>query len=585
MADAIDNLAIDLNQANTVDEFPGYPGLKTGDLVPGMAGVRVGDLFYGYDRYGQEAPYNWRTGGFEYAAPPTPPADTDSQFGSYLAGIKDLQAPVSRPASSSNQPYTPTFTPMAAPPAVRVSPPAQFGPVTPSGYAQPPVDPMSYYSNPSTASLSNPSTLGGGSEIDYNIPDDPTIRINEGSTDEKDAFVRTGIGTTLDPKTEDTYGVKGLVPPDQAGGFVGVQYLDPSQVAATTSGQIPSVPQGVVIPRRTITIPGRELPNYEIIGNMDDGSVIYADPKNTRDSFVVPGVQDYPGVVDLSNLPEVVSNVGGGSFRNRNRELSTPMVPFQETATPVESYEPTAASVGGFDNTGGSVSVGPDNRASGPGGTTNVTPGYVPKPEVKPGDEFKDSPWRIATGNTDVKKPIVTPGGLIEGTVVPGTGGIKVGDVFTDDEGNIWDWENDKWIPFVKTPPINVTIPTGGGTPKPPKPGDEGSGTTPTPGGGVQPGGGVRPGTGTYTGTPLPPREPVTPLVRKETVIPTKGTKEVPLPDRQADPFAKLYADLLANSQQQQDQYRYINYDPDQIMNAAMSGFRRRGAMRSLQGY
>ena len=118
---------------------------------------------------------------------------------------------------------------------------------------------------------------------------------------------------------------------------------------------------------------------------------------------------------------------------------------------------------------------------------------------------------------------------------------------------------------------MEPTTPPGGGT------------TTPTPGGGVRPGTGT--GTGTYTGTPLPPREPVTPLVRRETVIPTKGTKEVPLPDRQADPFAKLYADLLANAQQQEDRYRYINYDPDQIMNAAMSGFRRRGAMRSLQGY
>ena len=96
------------------------------------------------------------------------------------------------------------------------------------------------------------------------------------------------------------------------------------------------------------------------------------------------------------------------------------------------------------------------------------------------------------------------------------------------------------------------------------------------------PGGGGQPGRGP---TIIPPREPVTPLVRRETVIPTKGTKEVPLPDRQADPFAKLYADLLANAQQQKDQYRYINYDPEQIMNAAMSGFRRRGAMRSLQGY
>jgi hypothetical protein len=425
---------------------------------------------------------------------------------------------------------------------------------------------MSYYSNPSTPSLSNPSTLGGGSEIDYNIPDDPTIRINEGSTDEKDAFVRTGIGTTLDPKTEDKYGVKGLVPPDDLGGTVGVVDVNPEDFI----GQIPSVPQGVVIPRRTITIPGRELPNYEIIGNMDDGGVVYLDPK-TRDSFVVPGVKDYPGVVDLSNLPDLVSNVGGGGFRNRNRELSTPMVPFQETATPVESYEPTTTSVGDFSNTGGNVTVGPDNRAAGPGGTVNVTPGYIPKPEVKPGDEFADSPWEVFV------PPVINPDYInpVTGKEFP-----------PDQDGNRWNFAKGDWdyadptkvitpvkdtdkppvvTPPVVTPPV-VTPPGGGAKP---------------PGGSGQPGG-ETPGRGP---TIIPPREPVTPLVRRETVIPTKVTKEVPIPDRQVDPFAKLYADLLANSQQQEDRYRYINYDPDQIMNAAMSGFRRRGAMRSLQGY
>jgi hypothetical protein len=321
-------------------------------------------------------------------------------------------------------------------------------------------------------------------------------------------------------------------------------------------------------------IPGKGLPNYEVIGSMDDGSVIYLDPK-TRDTFVVPGVKDYPGVVDLSNLPEVVSNVGGGGFRQGTLAVSTPMIPFQETAAPVESYEPTTDSVGDFSNTGGNVSVGPDNRAAGPGGTTNVTPGYVPKPEPKPGDEFKDSPFKIfdPTGKDDKLAPYTSP----SGEVFP-----------TDQNGYKWNYIKQQFdcvggkcseknpVEDTTKPPV-VTTPPGGGT-KPP-------------GGGGQPGGGT-PGGGTPSGgtpgrgpTPLPPREPVTPLVRQETVIPTKGTKEVPLPDRQADPFAKLYADLLANSQQQQDQYRYINYDPDQIMNAAMSGFRRRGAMRSLQGY
>jgi hypothetical protein len=448
-----------------------------------------------------------------------------------------------------------------------VYPPANFGPVTASGYAQTPVDPMSYYSNPSTASLSNPSTLGGGSEIDYNIPDNPTIRINEGSTDEKDAFVRTGIGTTLDKKTEDTYGVQGLVSPDKAGGTVGVEYLDPSQVAALTAGQTPSVPQGVVSGGETVKIPGKGLPNYEVIGSMDDGSVIYLDPK-TRDTFVVPGVKDYPGVVDLSNLPEVVSNVGGGGFRQGTRSVSTPIVPFQETAASVGASEPVTTSQGGFDNTGGNVTAVSS-------GTTNVTPGYK-EPEKGPGiNPFIDSPWKVATGS-----------GVNMDYIDPSTGK----EFPPDQSGNKWNFRTGEWdmakppgkdTGTTTTPPAGGGTGTGGTTTTPP---GGSTGTTPTPGGGTSPGGGTT-GSGTTTSLPTRPFTPATPLVRREVVIPTKGTKEVPLPDRQADPFAKLYADLLANSQQQQDQYRYINYDPDQIMNAAMSGFRRRGAMRSLQGY
>ena len=416
-----------------------------------------------------------------------------------------------------------------------------------------------------------PSTLGTGEGIDFNIRDQPTERINIGNTDEKDAFVRTGIGTPLDPKTEDIYGVKGLVPPDQAGGFVGVNYLTPKQIEDLTAGQTPSVPQGVVTPGKTVSMPIRGLPNYRQIIN-DDGSISYLNEDTRKIDFTVPGVKGSPGVADLSGNPDLKLP----STLTKGTGTSVGSTPF--TPSPVGSYEgagaaqPTTASEGGFDNTGGNVTVGPDNRASGPGGTVNVTPGYVPKPEVKPGDEFKDSPWTIATGGKgkdDKLAPYTSP----------------TGEVFpTDQNGYKWNYQTQQFDcvggkcseknPVEDTPkPPVVTPPTGGGQP---------------PSGGTKPGGGITgpgTGTGTYTGTPLPPREPVTPLVRREVVIPTKGTKEVPLPDRQADPFAKLYADLLANSQQQQDQYRYINYDPDQIMNAAMSGFRRRGAMRSLQGY
>ena len=444
--------------------------------------------------------------------------------------------------------------------------------------------------NPTPQDLSNPSTLATGGEIDYNIPDDPTIRTNIGNTDEKDAFVRTGIGTTLDPKTEDFYGVKGLVSPGDLGGTIGVVDANPSDFA----GQTPSVPQGVVTPGKTVLIPGKGLPDYRQIIN-DDGSISYLNEDTRKIDFTVPGVEGYPGVVDLSGNPD----------------LKLPSTITKGTGTSVGAAQPTTTSEGGFNNTGGNVTVDPDNRAAGPGDTATVIPGYIKPPNQgktedvpltwSPAATLIDEIKNIPKGSQDsdsLRREIYERFDPTHTLDKPFTG--------LDEYGREIKWNWDERLPgrgsWGVLPP-----PSGGGTPKPPKPGDggttpgTGTGTTPTPGGGTTttppgggttttpPGGGVRPGTGTgtgtYTGTPLPPREPVTPLVRRETVIPTKGTKEVPLPDRQADPFAKLYADLLANAQQQKDQYRYINYDPDQIMNAAMSGFRRRGAMRSLQGY
>jgi len=81
-------------------------------------------------------------------SPPATPTEPVSPFEKYLMDLENLQSPVEFNPGSYEGPSTPTFTPMDKPSAVRVSPPAQFGPVTPSGYAQPPVDPLSYYSDP-----------------------------------------------------------------------------------------------------------------------------------------------------------------------------------------------------------------------------------------------------------------------------------------------------------------------------------------------------------------------------------------------------------------------------------------------------
>lgn len=102
-----------------------------------------------YDVTGLKPPFE------DEAAPPSQRLEI-SPFEKYLMALESLQAPVEFTPGSYQEPSAPVFNPMAAPTAVQVSPASKFGPVTQSGYAQPPVDPMSYYSDPD---LSNPQTL------------------------------------------------------------------------------------------------------------------------------------------------------------------------------------------------------------------------------------------------------------------------------------------------------------------------------------------------------------------------------------------------------------------------------------------
>lgn len=474
MADAIDNLVNDLNQANAVDEFPGYPGYKMGDLVPNTGGIRVGDVFYGYDAYGQEAPYNWRTGAFEFQAAPQ--------------------------------------------------------------------------------------------EIDFNIRDQPVERINIGVGDEQDAFVPGGVYT---PENQQQYITGGnvLVPPGNLGGTVGVVGVNPADFA----GQTPSsVPEGITSGGGNV---GRtfedftQKPDYSVpIGFMDNGDIIMANKNNIRDTVVVPsGRTISESELEKGVLPNLTIP------KNWNEGINTALAPSQKTPTSVGAYDPSTLSESGFDM----GSEGALDLSSGGGvtktGAIDITPDWK---EEEKGD--KAIPPYSVVDPTATTNPYVDP---FSGEEFP-----------TDQNGYKWNY---------KTGQFDCV---GGRCSE--KPSDEGTTTTPPAGGGTGTGTGTgtKPptggGTGTGTGTGASGRpvtgggyirpNPVqitggTPFGANQQVIPTKPLRQVPLPDRQADPFEKLYADLLANSQQQ-NQYRYINYDPDAIMNAAMRSFRSRGAMRSLQG-
>ena len=438
------------------------------------------------------------------------------------------------------------------------------------------------------------------SNIDFNIRDQPVERINIGTGGEENAFVRGGIGSTLNPITEDRYGVKGLISPDKVGGTIGVVDVNPGDFA----GQTPSVPQGVISGGGTVGRTFEEFtnkPDYSVpIGFMDNGDIIMANRYNNRDTIVVPSGRSISeadiekGVKPNLSIPE---SFGGG----KKESASQPM-PFGSS-----QQQP---STGGFENTGDFTGI-PETGTSpytGPSSSSwNATPDW--KEEVKP-----------TTGDVAPPFTTATPESIKE--INLRRQGWKI-----DEDGNYYTWNPfDKatqerygiygnWV--LATDP-RITTPTeeetkgGGGTTKPPT-GETGGTTTKPPGtgsgtgggtgstGGTGTGGGTRPGTGGTGGTGGGGTGGGAGgagsggtgggglfgdigFGGNQATIPSKPLRTIPIPDRQADPFEKLYNDLLANAQQQKDQYRYINYDPDQIMNAAMRSFRSRGAMRSLQG-
>jgi len=476
MADAIDNLIQDINQSNPVDEFPGYPGYKIGDLVPNMAGVRIGDVYYGYDEYGREVPYNWRTGNFEFQPAPT--------------------------------------------------------------------------------------GLGTGGGIDFNIRDQPVERINIGIGDEQNALIPGGVYT---PSNQQQYITGGnvLVSPGNLGGTIGVVDVNPADFA----GQKPSVPEGVVTESKTVGKTFGETPDYTVpIGFMDNGDIIMANKNNLRDTIIVPsGRTISESEIEKGFRPNVTIPT------NWNQGILTTPSTSQVTPTSVGTVESTP--------TGAKFDLGSEGALDLSGGGSGMTTGPI---DITPG-------WKQES--KDKEEKTTPPYSVVDPTAVNPFINPLTGEEFVDNDGNKWNFIKGEW---------EMAKPTGegtGGTTPPTTGGGTGTGTTTKPatgGGTTTPAtGGTRPPTG--GGTTIPETGgggfiPGTggliggiPFGANQQVIPTKPLRQVPIPDRQADPFEKLYADLLANAQQQ-NQYRYINYDPDAIMNAAMRAFRGRSAMRYLQG-
>lgn len=133
--------------------------LPWGAVIPGMGGTRVGDEIV--DDVGNR--WNWEINDWDYAGSTTEKPETEPDPTSPFPTVNYLQDPTAllmNPSGEPAAPGAPSFQPQAAPPAVRLDQPQTiFGPVTPSGYAIPPVDPMSYYAEPA-APVQTPSTPG-----------------------------------------------------------------------------------------------------------------------------------------------------------------------------------------------------------------------------------------------------------------------------------------------------------------------------------------------------------------------------------------------------------------------------------------
>lgn len=199
-------------------------------------------------------------------SPPEAPTEPVSPFDKYLMDLENLQPPVEFKPGLDPAPSTPTFTPMDKPPAVTVSPPTKFGPVTPSGYAQPPVDPMSYYSNPEII----PETPLVG-DPDLSVPNTLTPR-----KPSKPILVGDPVESVL----PDTTNVGG-------GGFriKKMELSDP--LVSNDQEQLNPVAEQLSTSSTTIINPNTGLP-IEVVANPD---------------FVEPRVPPNPPRINLPDIP------------------------------------------------------------------------------------------------------------------------------------------------------------------------------------------------------------------------------------------------------------------------------------------
>lgn len=225
--------------------------LPWGAVIPGMGGTRVGDEIV--DDVGNR--WNWEINDWDYAGSTTEKPETKPEPTSPFPTVNYLQDPTAllmNPSGEPTAPGGPNFQPQAAPPAVRLDQPQTiFGPVTRSGYAIQPVDPMSYYSKP--------STQPGYQEQDYGILPDSWNK----------EYIETGKGPLITPETARPSEPPITSGPPQTGGEPVVTppresiVLSPEAVTTVPVQKIPTVTEQQQLFPEVVTINRPTFPIYE----------------------------------------------------------------------------------------------------------------------------------------------------------------------------------------------------------------------------------------------------------------------------------------------------------------------------------
>jgi hypothetical protein len=400
------------------------------------------------------------------------------------------------------------------------------------------------------------------------------------------------IGTTLDPLTQQRYGVKGMEP-DTTFEFIGSYPTEPISpfdryLLALENLQDPMV---LSLPEETVLAQPNPIDLRRPMRPTIFGPV-------TPSGYAEPSVDP----MSYYERPTTMATGGGGGFENLGGGFNRP-------STSVGSTSPSTTPSGGLSTaptTGSGTIYRPGEYDPATGIGVVYSPGPDEQPVSQPSTKPSTSPWGTAVvpgggagtgggGRRFVTNPNSPVYGYEYGSPAPNQPGTKIGDYVENNLGQVYDWETDTWSPpkIVDTPlvgprfetdPVNVTIPVETQQPAVTTPPTKTQPATP-PAETKQPV--VSVGVTKPTQRPpavvqqRPPFQFVEPTLTRPPLtgpsITDRPIRVIPFPELPTVPTDTRRApEALLRS------FRDINYDPEEILAAAMRSMGGRMARRSI---